>query len=94
MLFAKKLVRYMDRLGTDDSSLIRTLVSQRERHLASVNSTFSKMHAVSLEDWIKAECSGAYKTALLRIVQVAEARRQVPGTPAEVDNEEAKSTGA
>ena len=75
ILFAKKLIRCMKGLGTNDTGLIRTLVSQRERHLGAIIQMFDTMYETTLHDWINVECGGAYKKALFKIIEVERARR-------------------
>ncbi|VDM96993.1 unnamed protein product [Thelazia callipaeda] len=67
--FAKLLYDSMKGLGTIDHQLIRIIVSRSEIDLALIRDEFEKMYKKSLIDWIKSECSGPYRDALIVIVK-------------------------
>ncbi|KAH7730727.1 annexin [Aphelenchoides avenae] len=65
--FAELLYSAMKGLGTRDDDLIRVLVSQID--LANIREEYKRLYNTSLEDAIKADCSGAYKDGLLALVK-------------------------
>ncbi|MFH4983051.1 hypothetical protein AB6A40_009760 [Gnathostoma spinigerum] len=67
--YAARLYESMKGLGTSDDDLIRLIVSRSEIDLALVRDEFEKQYGKSLIDWIKSECSGAYRDALCLIVR-------------------------
>uniref|UniRef100_A0A158N8S5 Annexin n=3 Tax=Onchocerca TaxID=6281 RepID=A0A158N8S5_ONCVO len=67
--FAKQLYDAMKGLGTDDQHLIRIIVSRSEIDLALIREEFERMYKKPLIDWIKSECSGPYRDALIVIVK-------------------------
>uniref|UniRef100_A0A0M3HZY4 Annexin n=2 Tax=Ascaris TaxID=6251 RepID=A0A0M3HZY4_ASCLU len=66
--FAKQLYASMEGLGTRDTDLIRVIIARSEIDLADIHSEFDRMYKKSLIDWLKSECSGAYRDALISIV--------------------------
>ncbi|MCP9258922.1 Annexin [Dirofilaria immitis] len=56
-------------LGTDDQHLIRIVVSRSEIDLALIREEFERMYKKSLVDWVKSECSGPYRDALIVIIK-------------------------
>ncbi|VDK18808.1 unnamed protein product [Anisakis simplex] len=66
--FAKQLYAAMEGLGTRDKDLIRVIISRSEIDLAAIHEEFDKMYKKPLIDWLKSECSGAYRDALISIV--------------------------
>lgn len=66
--YAEQLYRAMKGLGTKDSELIRIIVSRSEIDLADIRDEFQRLYNNSLVSWIKKDCSGAYKHALVAIV--------------------------
>uniref|UniRef100_A0A0R3RKG0 Annexin n=1 Tax=Elaeophora elaphi TaxID=1147741 RepID=A0A0R3RKG0_9BILA len=67
--FAKQLYDAMKGLGTADHHLIRIIVSRSEIDLALIRAEFERMYKKPLIDWIKSECSGPYRDALIVIVK-------------------------
>jgi len=67
--FAERLYKAMKGLGTDDNSLIRTLVSRSEVDLANIKDEFKAKYGVTLVDFIKDDTSGDYGNILVKIVQ-------------------------
>jgi hypothetical protein len=65
--FADKLFKSMKGLGTDESTLTRIIVTQRERHLPAIAKRFLMDHKETLKVWVKKECGGAYGKALISI---------------------------
>lgn len=65
--WGEKLRKSMKGLGTDDSALIRLIVTLSEKNLASVRDEFGNLFGdgKSLEDWVKADTSGQYRKALM-----------------------------
>ncbi|VDO66690.1 unnamed protein product [Onchocerca flexuosa] len=56
-------------LGTDDEHLIRIIVSRSEIDLALIREEFERMYKKPLIEWIKSDCSGPYRDALVVIVK-------------------------
>ncbi|XP_017776079.1 PREDICTED: annexin B9-like isoform X2 [Nicrophorus vespilloides] len=65
---ATRLHKSMDRLGTDDRTLIRIIVSRSEIDLGTIKQVFESKYGKSLADWITDDTSGDYKRCLLEIV--------------------------
>ncbi|EJW78695.1 hypothetical protein WUBG_10395 [Wuchereria bancrofti] len=59
----------MKGLGTADHHLIRIVVSRSEIDLALIREEFEGMYKKPLIDWIKSECSGPYRDALIVIIK-------------------------
>nr|XP_033804789.1 annexin A4 [Geotrypetes seraphini] len=56
--FASRLYKSMKGLGTDDSTLIRVMVSRSEIDLLLIREHFKKKYGKSLASFIKGDCSG------------------------------------
>ncbi|NXF84907.1 ANXA4 protein, partial [Eubucco bourcierii] len=54
-------------LGTDDSTLIRVMVSRSELDMLEIRKEFLAMYGKSLHSFIKGDCSGDYRKVLLRL---------------------------
>lgn len=54
--------------GTNDSELIRTLISRSEIDLEDIKEAFLNKYGTSLYETVASECSGHYKKALLAII--------------------------
>ncbi|XP_028049336.1 annexin B9 isoform X2 [Monomorium pharaonis] len=67
--FAEQLYKSMKGLGTDDSRLIRLVVTRCEVDMGEIKSVFVQQYGESLEDFISGDCSGHYKKCLLALVQ-------------------------
>lgn len=67
---ARRLFEAMDGVGTDDKSLIRLLVSQRERHLPEAAKCFLKAYEKSLRRMVEKDVGGDYKKALVLLIDV------------------------
>lgn len=67
--FAKQLYDAMKGLGTRDNDLIRVIISRSEIDLALIRAEFEVMYKKPLVDFIKSDCSGAYRDALISIVK-------------------------
>ncbi|XP_053320085.1 annexin A4 [Spea bombifrons] len=65
--FAERLYKSMKGLGTDDSTLIRVMVSRCEIDMLEIRSEFKKAYGKSLHSFIKGDCSGDYRKALLKL---------------------------
>lgn len=59
----------MQGLGTRDNDLIRVIISRSEIDLALIRAEFEVMYKKPLVDFIKSDCSGAYRDALISIVK-------------------------
>lgn len=58
----------MKGFGTDDSTLIRIIVSRSEIDLGTIKKEYSELYRKTLFDAVKKETSGDYKTALLALI--------------------------
>ncbi|XP_027766445.1 annexin A4-like, partial [Empidonax traillii] len=65
--FAERLYKSMKGLGTDDSTLIRVMVSRSEIDMLYIRREFLSMYGKSLHSFIKGDCSGDYRKVLLRL---------------------------
>jgi len=66
--YSEVLYRSMKGMGTDDRTLIRTVLSRCEIDLGEIKKRFEKLHQKSLDKAIKGECSGDYRKIMLMIV--------------------------
>ncbi|KAF7401248.1 hypothetical protein HZH68_007068 [Vespula germanica] len=66
--FAEQLYKSMKGLGTDDSRLIRLVVTRSEVDMGEIKEAFKEEYGESLEDFISGDCSGHYKKCLLALV--------------------------
>lgn len=66
--FAKRLFEAMDGLGTDDTSLIRIIVSRSEIDLQNIKDEYEQMYNKTLLSAVKSETSGDYKRALCALI--------------------------
>lgn len=67
--YANVLHQSMKGMGTDDSTLIRTVLSRCEIDLGDIKKRYEKLHQETLDKAIKSETSGDYRKILLEIVQ-------------------------
>ncbi|XP_065670429.1 annexin A4 isoform X2 [Hydra vulgaris] len=67
--FADRLWHSMKGLGTNDSLLIRIIVSRSEVDLAEIKTAFLRKYQKTLYKMIEGDCSGDYKKLLLAIVK-------------------------
>jgi hypothetical protein len=65
--YAIKLLQTMDRPGTADKSLIRIMVTQKDRYLPDIIKAFDSKNKRNLAAWLDDETSGDYKRLLLAI---------------------------
>ncbi|KAG8228223.1 hypothetical protein J437_LFUL004348 [Ladona fulva] len=66
--FAKRLHKAMAGAGTDDSTLIRIIVSRCEIDLGNIKREYEKLYDKTLESVVKNETSGDYKHALVALI--------------------------
>lgn len=66
--YAEKLEAAMKGFGTDDSTLVRIIVSRAEIDLGNVKKEYQDLYRKTLYDAVKKETSGDYKTALLALI--------------------------
>jgi len=66
--YSEVLYRSMKGLGTDDSTLIRTVLSRCEIDLGVIKKRFEKLHQKTLDKAIKSETGGDYRKIMLKIV--------------------------
>lgn len=66
--FAKVLHKAMKGLGTDDTTLIRIIVTRAEIDMQYIKSEYQKKHGKSLNDAVHSETSGHYRAFLLSLL--------------------------
>jgi len=66
--FASRLFKAMDGLGTDDTTLIRIIVSRSEIDLGNIKQEFERLYNRTLLSAVKSETSGDYKKALCALI--------------------------
>jgi len=66
--YSEVLYRSMKGMGTDDRTLIRTVLSRCEIDLGEIKKRFEKLHQKTLDKAIKSETSGDYRKIMLMIV--------------------------
>jgi annexin A7/11 len=66
--FAKRLHSSMAGLGTDDRQLIRLVVARCEIDMADIKVAFERKYGKSLKSFVKGDCSGDYKHAILTLI--------------------------
>ncbi|XP_074031470.1 annexin B11-like isoform X3 [Leptinotarsa decemlineata] len=66
--FAKMLNKSMKGLGTNDSQLIRIVVTRSEIDMGEVKREYQSKYGESLAEAIKGDCSGHYKKCLLALI--------------------------
>lgn len=67
--FAERLWRSMKGAGTDDSTLIRVVVSRSEVDLVEIKQVFLQKYHKTVYKMIQGDCSGDYKKLLLALVK-------------------------
>ncbi|XP_004513341.1 annexin D5-like [Cicer arietinum] len=66
--FAKVLHKAMKGLGTNDSTLIRVIVTRTEIDMQYIKAEYSKKYKKTLNDAVHSETSGHYRTFLLSLL--------------------------
>ncbi|NXE53330.1 ANXA7 protein, partial [Dromaius novaehollandiae] len=66
--FAERLYHSMKGAGTDDSTLIRIVVTRSEIDLVQIKQMFTQMYQKTLAAMIASDTSGDYRRLLLAIV--------------------------
>lgn len=66
--FAERLYKSMKGLGTDDSSLIRLIVTRSEIDLKDIADAFHRKYKTLLREFVRDDCSGDYRKLLLLIL--------------------------
>uniref|UniRef100_A0A1A9Z5V4 Annexin n=1 Tax=Glossina pallidipes TaxID=7398 RepID=A0A1A9Z5V4_GLOPL len=66
--FATRLFKAMDGIGTDDTTLIRIIVSRSEIDLGNIKQEFERLYDRTLYSAVKSETSGDYKRALCALL--------------------------
>ncbi|XP_009779852.1 annexin D5-like [Nicotiana tabacum] len=69
--FAKELHRAMKGVGTDDTTLIRIIVTRTEIDMQCIKAEYHKKHKKSLNDAVHSETSGEYRAFLLSLLGTA-----------------------
>jgi len=68
VFFAERIMKALKFLGTDDSSLIRIIVSRSEIDLGDIKKEFKKLYNKSLYLAVSDETSGEYRDCLLALI--------------------------
>ena len=58
----------MSGAGTDDSTLIRLVVSRAEKDMVQIKQAYQAKFGTTLANDIKSDCSGDYKKILLALI--------------------------
>ncbi|KAL0446688.1 UNVERIFIED_CONTAM: Annexin D5 [Sesamum latifolium] len=66
--FAKVLHKAMKGMGTDDTTLIRVIVTRAEIDMQYIKAEYHTKHGKSLNDTVRKETSGHYRTFLLSLL--------------------------
>merc|ERR1711920_812581 len=66
--YSEVLYYSMKGLGTDDNTLIRTILSRCEIDLGDIKNRFEELYKETLDKAIKSETSGDYRKIMLQIV--------------------------
>ncbi|XP_062017019.1 uncharacterized protein LOC133733405 [Rosa rugosa] len=66
--FAKVVHKAMKGLGTDDSTLLRVIVSRAEIDLQYIKAEYQNKYGKSLGDAVRSETSGNYRDLLLALI--------------------------
>jgi len=66
--FADRLYKSMKGAGTDDSTLIRVMVSRCEVDMVQIMQAFQRKYGKSLVQFIKDDCSGDYERILVALI--------------------------
>ncbi|XP_055298593.1 annexin B11 isoform X2 [Sitodiplosis mosellana] len=66
--FASRLHKSMAGIGTNDTQLIRLIVTRCEIDLNDIKVAFERLYGKSLRSWIKGDTSGHYKHALYALI--------------------------
>lgn len=67
--FAERLYTSMKGAGTNDSTLIRIIISRCEIDMKQIKQEFQKMYGKTLDAMVKGDCSGDYCRILLRLLE-------------------------
>ncbi|XP_042895205.1 annexin A7 isoform X1 [Parasteatoda tepidariorum] len=67
--FAKELKECLKGLGTDDSALVRILVSRSEIDLEDIKEAYLQLFKKDIAEDVAADTSGDFRKALLRVLQ-------------------------
>ncbi|XP_017063702.1 annexin B11 isoform X1 [Drosophila eugracilis] len=66
--FASRLHKAMAGIGTNDTQLIRVIITRSEIDMTDIKVAFERLYGKSLKSWIKGDTSGHYKHALYALV--------------------------
>lgn len=69
--FARRLQDSMSGLGTDDSALIRIIVTRSEIDMEDIKKEYQGLYGKPLKEALEGECGGDYKRLLLAIINPA-----------------------
>ncbi|KAK3782511.1 hypothetical protein RRG08_061741 [Elysia crispata] len=68
--FAHRIYNSVRGWGTNDSHLIRIIVSRSEIDMEEIDAAYRQQYEQSLEEVIESECSGDYKKILIAVVRM------------------------
>lgn len=66
--YLKVLHKAMEGMGTDDSTLIRVIVTRAEIDMQYIKAEYQNKYGKSLHDAVHSETSGHYRTFLLSLL--------------------------
>jgi len=66
--YSEVLYRSMKGMGTDDETLIRTILARCEIDLGLIKKRFEKLHQKTLDKAVKSETSGDYRKIMLQLI--------------------------
>ncbi|KAH8309967.1 hypothetical protein KR067_010868, partial [Drosophila pandora] len=66
--FASRLHKSMAGIGTNDTQLIRVIITRSEIDMVDIKVAFERLYGKTLKSWIKGDTSGHYKHALYALV--------------------------
>lgn len=67
-LFAERLFKSMDGVGTNDNDLQRLIITRCEKDMVQIKEEFFKKHNKTLAKMIASDCAGDYKKVLLALI--------------------------
>jgi len=69
LFFAERIHESTKGLGTDDTALIRLVITRSEIDLGQAANSFQKLYGQSMADYISSDCSGDYRNLLVSVVK-------------------------
>lgn len=71
IIFSKRIRKSVKGMGTNDTDLIRVICTQKERYLADTCERYLRDYKKTVAKAVESECSGDYRKALLKTLDVA-----------------------